>query len=152
MIPRKVAIAQIEGLKQKDPQLYETARSLHRAHNDLVGALGPGGEVKQGDFVLSAGLGATAFVTIAAGSTFKRGEFTLTCQGGGLAANPTVTLKAPEGLWTAQPWAVVQRNGGTGTLSHTASESSVAPFSLTITLVGTPTAGHIYIFRYSIRD
>lgn len=144
-LPNPKTVQQLAALK-KDPQLYEAVRQTLDAHNELVTALGPGDALQQGNFVLSAGLGATANISGIIG-TFKRGRFTLTTQGAGLAANPTVTLNFPLGLWKSNPNALVVRNGGTGTLTHTWVESTT---QLVITLAGTPTAGHVYTFSFEV--
>lgn len=146
-LPSPKTVQQVAALK-KDPQLYEAVRQTLVAHNELVAALGPGDALQQGNFVLSAGLGATAAISGIIG-TFKRGRFTLTTQGAGLAANPTVTLNFPLGLWKSNPTALVVRNGGTGTLAHTWAESST---QLVVTLAGMPTTGHTYIFTFEVRE
>jgi len=150
-LPDKLMVQQIAGLKA-DPNVYEAHRKQVDGHNALVAALGPGAAVQQGHITMSAGLGATAAAVITSGSTFKRGQFTVTPNGAGLAANPTVTLTFPQGLYDEKPWATVWRNGGTGALPFTVTESPVAPFSLIVTLVGVPTAGQTYIFRYAVRE
>jgi len=146
-LPQPKTVQQVAALK-KDPQLYEAVRQTLDAHNELVTALGPGDALQQGNFVLSAGLGATAVISGIIG-TFKRGRFTLTTQGAGLAANPQLTLNFPLGLWKSNPTALVVRNGGTGTLSHTWAESTS---QLVITLTGTPTTGHTYIFTFGFTE
>lgn len=145
-LPNPKTVQQIAALK-KDPQLYEAMRQTLDAHNELVTALGPGDALQQGNFVLSAGLGATAAISGIIG-TFKRGRFTLTCQGAGLALNPTLTLNFPLGLWKSNPAALVVRNGGTGTLGHSWTESTS---QLVITLAGTPIAA-TYIFQVAVRE
>lgn len=144
-LPNPKTVQQVAALKD-NPQLYEAARQILDAHNQLVAALGPGDALQQGNFVLSAGLGSTAAVSGIIG-TFKRGRFTLTCQGAGLALNPALTLNFPPNLWRSSPAALVVRNGGTGTLAYTWQESAS---TLMIMLAGTPTAGHVYIFSFGV--
>jgi len=144
-LPNPKLLSQVEALKD-NPRLYEVVTQTLAAHNELVKALGPGDALQQGNFILSAGLGATAVISGIVG-TFKRGRFTLTCQGGGLALNPTLVLNFPLNLWRSPPVAWVVRNGGTGTLGHTWLESIG---NLTVTLGGTPTAGHVYTFSFGV--
>lgn len=148
LIPRKLDLREAGELK-KNPEVYEAHRRQVDKINSVIEAMGPGEELKQGSFALGAGLGTTAAVSGITG-TFKRGGFTLTISGAGLAAaTATITINFPDGTFAGTPFAIVQRNGGTGALSHTWTESKDR---LVITLGGLPTAGNTYIFRFAIRD
>lgn len=101
-----------------------------------------------GDYVLSAGWGATASVAVATGSRDSRGRITVTANGAGLAANPTITFTFKNGAYGAAPFAIVKRNGGTG--ATTEPTWATATTTLTMTWPGTPVAGLTYIFEYLV--
>ncbi len=134
---------------KKDRYAYETAKRMLDSHNLLIESLGPGNFVNQGSFALSASWGATASLSVQVGSTFKRGKITVTANGAGIAANPTVTLKFPGGLWKSTPFTSVVRNGGTGTIGFSYGETTQA---LTITMSGTPVAGQTFTWNYAVRE
>jgi hypothetical protein len=101
-----------------------------------------------GDFSLSSGWGSSATVSVYSGSTDQRGQITVTANGSGMGANPTLTLTFHDGTWFAAPFAVVGRNdpnapAGTPTWSTT-------PTTLVITFPTTPIAGATYQFTWMI--
>ncbi len=136
---------QISGLK-KDPLLYESARKIVDAHNQVVSSLQRGDDLRQGNFTFS-GMGAGAAIS-AAGGGMRRGHFTLTI-GTAPSANPYVTLTFPVNFWKVPPMVLVVRNGGTGVKSHT---WTVSDKVLQVSLSGTPTAGETYIFFFSAEE
>lgn len=102
-----------------------------------------------GDFALSAGWGATASISnVLAGSKDQRGEFTVTANGAGLAANPTITLTWKNGAWPSSPFAIVKRNGGTG--ANTEPTWVASATTLTMTWPNTPVAGLTYTFDFMV--
>lgn len=109
-----------------------------------------GSAVVAGDVTLSAGWGTTASVVIATGSNDSRGEMTITANGTGIAANPTVTLTYHDGTWTTTTWPMVMRNGGTdaGITGHTVAGGAT---TFVVTMVGTPTAGSTTILRWAVQ-
>ncbi len=126
---------------------YETAKTIIDSHNDLINALGPGASISPSSFTMSPGLGTGATVTGTSGSV-KRGKFMLTI-GVAPVANPTIMLNLPRGQFSGVPFATVVKNGGTGTLPITYLEG---PSGVTITILGTPTAGHTYMFNHLVQD
>lgn len=102
-----------------------------------------------GDFVLSAGWGATRSISnILSGSKDTRGEFTVTSAGAGQAANPTIVLTFKDGAFPNAPFALVMRNGGS---QPTVINTWVAlSTTLTITFVGTPVAAQTYTFAFHV--
>lgn len=104
-----------------------------------------GTQLVAGDFVLSAGWGTTAAVTAITG-TDAGAVFTVTANGTGIAANPTITLTFHDGTWTNVPLVVSKQVGGTGQRS----DVTDAPTATTWvgTYIGTPVAGSTYIFGF----
>lgn len=148
MIPRKLSFEEANALK-KSPENFEAHRRTTDRVNLIIDAISPGEALKQGSFALGVGLGTTAAISGISG-TFKRGRFTLTINGAGLAAaTATITLNFPTGMFEATPFATVVKNGGTGALSFTWVESKT---KLVITLGGLPVAGTTYILQYAVRD
>ncbi len=96
-----------------------------------------------GDFALSASMGNTATAVVEANSKGMRWVCTVTVQGSGVAANPTLTFTYPEGTWGTAPKVSVVRNGGTGLLGHTWVSNGA---TTVVTLAGTPGDGETYIF------
>lgn len=100
-----------------------------------------------GDFTPSAGMGATPTVSVEANSKSMRGTVTVTPNGAGIAANPTLTLTFPEGTWTTAPKAIVVKNGGTGTLPIS---WTVTPTGIAVTIIGLPNAGDTYPLAWMV--
>lgn len=144
MLPKPIAPQTLLKMKQ-DPHAYETAKQTIDAHNQLIAALGPGANINPTSFSLSGGFGKITGIN----GTFKRGYFTIVCDGNVIGASPKITLSFPSGTWGTRPFATVTRNGGNGSLSYSFTESVNA---LVITLEGTPVAGSTYGFNYAIRD
>src|SRR5205814_1243417 len=122
-----------------NPLNYESHRKMVQEHNQLVVALGPGEAVKPTDISLT-GFGVGAAISSVSG-TFKRGKITLTCGTSGFSATPKIVLSFPTGLYTSTPFAQVVRNGGTGVMGFTYTESVN---NLTIDIGGSPSAGTTY--------
>lgn len=95
-----------------------------------------------GDFALSAGWGNTATVTAVVG-TDQAWTITVTANGTGIAANPTVTLTFHDGTWTNAPTAISKMVGGAGTI--TALTDAPTATTWVITFNGTPVATSTYI-------
>lgn len=131
-----------------DRNVYEAHRVTIQAHNDLITSLGPGASVSPANFALSPGMGTGAKILGTSG-TFKRGTVTFQIGTAALGANPTITLGFPKGTFSTVPFGQVVRNGGSGALAFTYSESL---FSLTITLGGTPAASTTYTIQFSMQD
>lgn len=146
-LPKPISLHGIAGLGG-NPLNYESHRNMAQGHNQLLFALGPGSDVSPKDVTISPGLGANAIVSAISG-TFKRGKATITCGASGLGANPTISLRFPQGAYASTPFATVVRNGGNGALSFTYSESVNG---LTITLAGTPVASTTYTFQWAVRE
>lgn len=94
-----------------------------------------------GDFALSGGWGATAAVSAVTG-TDQGWQMTVTANGAGVAANPTITLTFKDGTWTNAPIGLSKMIGGTGAIT----DLTDAPTATTwvITFNGTPVAGSTY--------
>ncbi len=97
-----------------------------------------------GDFALSAGWGSTAAVSSPVG-TDQAFSITVTANGAGIAANPTVTLTFHDGTWTNSPMFVCKQAGGTGTLTTLSGENTATATTLPLTFNGTPVAASTYI-------
>jgi hypothetical protein len=95
-----------------------------------------------GDFALSAGWGSTAAVSAVTG-TDQGWQITVTANGTGIAANPTVTLTFHDGTKTNAPICVSKMAGGTGTITPLA-EAPTATTNV-LTFNGTPVAASTYI-------
>lgn len=106
-----------------------------------------GNSLVSGDFALSGGWGNTASVGTITG-TDQRGQFTVTSNGTGQSANPTITLTFHDGTWTTAPFACVQANGGTGNQSIPTWASTATTLTLTIPI--TPIAGSTYTFSFIV--
>ena len=102
-----------------------------------------------GNFALSAGWGTTATVVPDATSTDMRGNITVTSNGTGQAASPTITLTFSNGTWTTAPHGVFIRNGGTG-IGVTGFLLSFTATTMVLTAVGTPIAGETYILNWML--
>jgi hypothetical protein len=106
-----------------------------------------GRSLTSGQFALSGGWGSTASVGSISG-TDTRGRFTVTSSGTGQGASPTITITFRDGAFSAAPYAIVSRNGG--------SQSSVLPTwtTTTTTMVatwpGTPIAAQTFSFEYIV--
>ena len=146
-LPKPIALQTINGLKS-DAMNYESHKSTITAYNRLIASLGPGNSIKPQNFSLPSGLGSGAAISALSGS-FKRGSFTVTIGSAGLTANPVIALNFPTGTFAETPFALVARNGGTGTLNFT---YTTTVHQLAITLVGTPTAGHVYSFNFAVTE
>lgn len=104
-----------------------------------------------GNFALSASFGSTATAVVAANSKEHRGQVTITPQGSGIGANPTITLTYPDGTRFAAGWTIAVRNGGTdSTFTIPGTHWTIADSATgwVITLVGTPISGATLIFRW----
>ena len=145
-VPKPINVQTIAGLV-KDPHNYESHKSTILAHNQLVAYLSPGIPIAPTNFTLSPGLGTGATIAAVSG-TFKRGSFTVQLGSAALTANPTITMSFPSGLFT-DPFAVVARNGGTGALPFTWTQSAT---SIIVTLTGTGTASTTYVFQFVVTD
>ncbi len=95
-----------------------------------------------GDFALSAGWGTTAAVSAVTG-TDQGWNITVTANGTGIAANPTVTLTFKDGTWTNAPICVSKMVGGTGAVTQLT--EAPAATTNTLTFQGTPVAASTYI-------
>jgi len=144
-LPKPISVQTLGGLRGQ-PLNYESHQRTVAAINGVIASLGPGESIAPQNFGLQ-GFGAGATVTATSG-TFKRGRLTVTI-GAAPAANPVVTLTFPKNEFSVTPFAQVTRNGGTGTLGFSWTESQSA---LQITLAGTPVAGETYTFQYAMRD
>lgn len=103
--------------------------------------------LEAGDFALSAGFGSTAAVSSISGNSLA-GSFSVTANGTGLGANPTITITYKDGPLASGQKAFVQRTGG----SQLTVVTTIAPGVSTavITFNGTPVAGQVYSFVYRI--
>lgn len=131
-----------------DSASYEAHRLTIQAHNDLITSLGPGDSLSPASFALSAAMGTGAKI-ISTSGTAKRGAVTFQVGTAAIAANPTITLFFAKGTFTATPFAQVTRNGGSGALPFTYTESML---SMVVTLAGTPTASETYTLQFAMRD
>lgn len=99
------------------------------------------------DFTIGSGWGSTATLTV--DGTDQRGEFIITCQGAGIAANPTVVITFKDGAWpTGEPFGIVQFTGGTGAGTDqqiNVTRSTTAP---TWQMFFTPTSTLTYVYQY----
>jgi len=103
-----------------------------------------GTSLVSGDFALSAGWGASGAIGTLTG-TDNRFRATITANGAGPAANPTIVLTFKDGTWTTAPFAVVSRGGGSQPTVQF-EVTTVTATALTLTFQGTPVGAETYIF------
>lgn len=144
---KTLSVQTLNSLRAQE-DVYETHRLTIAKTNEIIAAMGPGTPVSASLVSLSSGMGSGAKITSVSG-TVKRGVISVQAGTAGLAANPTITLNFPSGTYALAPFAQITRNGGTGSLGYTYTESQN---QLVITLVGTPTAGTTYTFRYAVQE
>jgi hypothetical protein len=101
--------------------------------------------VKPSSFTLSARLGDGASVSAVSGS-IASGKVTIVI-GTAPSSNPTFTLNIPSGTFTGTPFATFVKSGGTGTLPISYNETATG---VTVTIIGTPTAGNTYTFNFTV--
>jgi hypothetical protein len=103
-----------------------------------------------GDFVLSAGWGATATLVITNESTDTAGMVTVTTGGAGQAANPTITFTYKDGAYSTIPMMVIQRvtNGALTDQLTVQFTVSTGLSSATLTFRGTPAGTESYGFSW----
>lgn len=146
-LPKLLSNQALGGLRVKDGDLnYESHRQLTDYVNQVVTAIGPGTLITPASFSMM-GMGVNPTITGTSG-TYTRGRFTLTI-GATPASNGTVTLTFPRGTFNETPFATVVRNGGTGTIGFTYSESTAA---LVITLSGLPVVTQTFVFQFAVRS
>jgi hypothetical protein len=145
-LPNPLSVQTLISLKD-DPAVYEAHKKTIKGHNDLIASLGPGVAISPANFLM-AGMGTGASLSGVTG-TFKRGFVTVNVGTAAIAVNPTLTLRFPKGTFTAQPFAQIVQNGGTGALKFSYTQSIL---TVVITLIGTPTASTTYTFQFAIRD
>lgn len=108
---------------------------------------GTGADLVAGDFLLSAGWGASAAVVVASGSSDLKGRIQITASGAGIAANPTVTLTFTDGAWPRAPVVVSARADSNATAGEFRRTSTSAT-ATTWTFVGAPVSAEQYILEY----
>lgn len=141
--PKPVSIQTVNALK-KDPQVYESHKSLIDAHNQLVQFVGVGTPVST-SHVAANSLGAKP--AFSASGTVNRGKMSVTV-GSGASNNGEVRLNFPPGTWDGAPSAIVTQNGGNGTskFNWTENESHLS------VQIANPVEGETYVFQYQIRN
>ena len=100
-----------------------------------------------GNIVLSAGFGNTATAVFSPGIVSKDQAFLLsiTANGTGIAANPTITITYADGSWGANaPIPIVLRNDTATPFNTPPHTVSTTPTTLVINFNGTPVAGQTY--------
>jgi hypothetical protein len=102
-----------------------------------------------GDYVCSAGMGATASVAPTAGCDDQGGEFVITSAGAGQGANPTVTCTFKE-PFDDVPDIVACRSGGSQRTIGV-EVTTVTATSVVFTFLGTPVAAETYKVRFVAR-
>lgn len=129
--------------------LTGTGRHSFGAMIESPRLLGTGTSHVAGDYALSAGWGNTATVSTVAARD-SGGRVSITCNGSGIAANPTVTLTFKDGAWAVAPAISASRgdlNAPTTGFWALTTASTSAPVW---TFVGTPVAGTIYVLDYTV--
>jgi hypothetical protein len=108
--------------------------------------LNQGTNLTTNNVALSAGWGTTATFALAAGSNDSRGSMTITSNGSGQAADPTVTITFQDGAWPSAPFASVTVNGGSQpSVPYTVTTTTT---TMTITFQGTPVAAQTFTFTW----
>lgn len=103
-----------------------------------------GTSLTAGDFAISSGWGNTATVTAVTG-TDSAWQATVTANGTGMTANPTLTLTFKDGAFASSPYTITKQVGGTGGPLPLFEASTTT--TLTITAIGTPAAGQTFDIR-----
>ena len=138
------------GSAARDTNLYRDVPNRLRTDDDFhakrIQQRG-GTALVSGDFALSSGWGDTASVSVAGNSTDGRWRITVTSNGSGFGADPTVTLTFKESYPLAALGHVTMGSGGTGIKGQCLSGT---PSQTTFTfqaVVGAPSAGQTFIFQ-----
>lgn len=110
-------------------------------------SLSPASNLVTGDFALSAGWGATTAVSALAGKD-QAWRATITANGAGLAANPTITLTFHDGTMTNSPiCSTKMQDSGTGVFSADILDAPTATTNVITYKTGVaPVAGNTYVF------
>lgn len=118
-------------------------------------AIGQGGTALQSsDITLSAQWGSTRAVSVAAGSTFMRGQMTITPGGTGITTGATVIVIDPDAPRPSGSFTQVLRNGGVDQnilgpgWNFTVTDASDR-FTITVDAAIPPTTGETVILRWS---
>ena len=112
----------------------------------IEGAASP--DLAVADVAISGAWGNAATRAVTAGSKDRRGRISVTSNGTGQAANPTVTVTFKEPFDSA-PFVAVGRADVLGTAGRSAITARSAT-AFTATFVGTPVAGETYILDYQV--
>lgn len=100
-----------------------------------------------GDYALSAGWGSTATVSaVAARDT--GGRVSVTANGAGIGANPTVTLTFKDGTWTIAPALSLSRGDTVAPTTGFWALTTASATAPVFTFVGTPVAGSVYVLDF----
>lgn len=109
--------------------------------------VGTGTSHVAGDYVLSAGWGNTATVSAVAARD-SAGRVSITCNGTGILANPTVTLTYKDGTWTVAPVSLPVRADINAPSTATFVPTSDTATTAVWTFLGTPVAASIYTVSF----
>lgn len=124
---------------------FTAERFIQRGGEALVGGSTSPGPV--GDFALAAGWGTTASVVVDANSTDGRWRITVTSNGTGQTANPTITLTFKQPYPIPMFPFVTMGSAGSGVKGRV-DAGAPAQASCTFQYVGgTPVAGETYVFQ-----
>jgi hypothetical protein len=101
-----------------------------------------------GDFALSAGWGNTATITVVGTDSAFRA--TITPNGAGIAANPTVTLTYHDGTWTNRPIVGITRADGNIPTAIWIDQAGSSATAAVMQFVGTPSAGVAMVINITV--
>ncbi len=107
-----------------------------------------GTPITSAQIVPSAGFGSTASVSAVTGFD-QAFQFTVTANGSGIGANPTLTISFINGAWNEAPLFLVQRNDLNAPYGAPPHTVVVTATTITITFNGTPSSGTSYKFLCS---
>ena len=105
-----------------------------------------------GDFVLGAGWGGTASLTVTAGSTDQRGQIVITASATTPAqATATVTFTFKDGAYASAPWPLVLLADNTQAVAETgATDIAATTTALSWTHSVLPVAAKVYTYNYCL--
>ena len=109
-----------------------------------------GNAVVAGDFALGAGWGSTASLSVAAGSTDAAGQATITANGSGITANPSVAFTFHDGAFPSAPFVIFARGDGNSPQTALFTAAKGATTSAGTFFAGTPTSGVQYVMVWHI--
>ena len=133
----------------RQPLIADSSTASGLAFATRLHAVGGAAHVA-GDFAMSVGWGDTAAASAPTG-TDSGGRITITANGAGIAASPTVTFTFKDGTWTNAPTAAVSIEAASDATDLTvAVTNTTTATTLVWTFRGLPVAARTYTFQWVV--